>query len=46
MGARFTSRNWHGFVWLCFEGNGRIVWLHRQCRIGERYRPGQRSLDA
>jgi hypothetical protein len=44
--AKFKSIERDGFRWLVYEtAEGHRVWLYRQCRVGDRYRPGQRMRE-
>jgi hypothetical protein len=40
--AHFETRNRRGFHWLCAVVNKKVYWLHRQAKIGDCFRPGQR----
>lgn len=44
MSSKFQTRTRGGFHWLTALVNGRVHWLHRQARLGDLMRPGQRYL--
>lgn len=43
--AKFATVTKGGYYWLCFEGNGRRIYLHIQGRVGDCIRPGQKMRD-
>ncbi len=41
--SKFKSVDRDGYVWLVYVAStGAEIWLYRQCRVGDRMRPGQR----